>query len=52
MKTTQPIQLTSAEIATLLAALKAAKTMFADLEEYKTFSNKLRDLEDTIRQQS
>jgi hypothetical protein len=52
MKTTKSIALTSAEIVTLLAALKAAKMMFADLEEYKTFNGKINKLETTIRQQS
>jgi len=52
MKTTKSIQLTSAELVTLLAALKASKMMFQGVEEYKEFNDKLRALETTVRQQS
>jgi anaerobic glycerol-3-phosphate dehydrogenase len=52
MKTTKSIQLTSAEIVTLLASLKASKMMIQGIEEYKEFNDKLRDLETTVRQQS
>lgn len=54
MKTTKSIQLqlTSAEIVTLLAALKASKMMIQGIEEYKEFNDKLRALETTVRQQS
>jgi len=52
MKTTKSIKLTSSEIVTLLASLKATKMMFQGLEEYKEFNGKLRNLETTIRQQS
>ena len=52
MKTTKSIALTSAEIVTLLASLKATKMMLQDLEEYKTFNDKINNLETTIRQQS
>jgi hypothetical protein len=51
-KSTKSIQLTSGESDTLLAALQLAQNAVADLEEYKTFSKKLRDLETTVRQQS
>jgi len=51
-KSTKSIALTSAESDTLLAALQLAQNAVANLQEYKTFSKKLRDLETTIRQQS
>ena len=51
-KSTKSIALTSAESDTLLAALALAQNAVANLQEYKTFSNKLRALETTIRQQS
>ena len=52
MKTTKSIALTSAEIVTLLASLKATQMMIQGLEEYKEFNGKLRNLETTVRQQS
>jgi hypothetical protein len=52
MKTTKSIALTSAEIVTLLASLKATQMTIQGLEEYKEFNGKLRDLETTVRQQS
>jgi len=51
-KSTKSIALTSAECDTLLAALQLAQNAVANLQEYKTFSNKLRNLETTVRQQS
>lgn len=51
-KSTKSIALTSAESALLLAAIQIAQNAVANLQEYKTFSNKLFDLETTVRQQS
>jgi hypothetical protein len=52
MKTTKSIQLTSAELVTLLAGLQLARYSVANLEEYKEFNDKLHALETTVRQQS
>ena len=52
MKTTKSVQLTSADIVTLLAGLQLARYSVANLEDYKEVNDKLRDLETTVRQQS
>jgi hypothetical protein len=52
MKTAKSIALTSSDIVTLLASLKATKMMIQGLEEYKEFNDNINKLETTVRQQS